>query len=307
MCVACIVLSCCARPKDANLTAFANATSTLATAAKNASSLDVQIDAKLRAAAAARNYAAGSPLKFDPKGGTFITGKSDADWKAVTAFLDAVNGYATALSQANDAKLVGGVTGGITSLGTALANANAASALANPNNQQRINLISGAVADLVGVVGNGYAAIEIRAAMNEAQPILQAARGPLKDSLKIVFADATSKLEDYKQALRCRLSIAGARPGTQASCPPGKDIHVADAAPPTSLEKYDAYLAAWQDYLAIQASVQALGNLPAAVDAMIAAHEKLKDDPDNSAALAGFLQAVGDIAAKEGQFEALNG
>jgi hypothetical protein len=299
-----IATTSCARPKSDNITAFATATSALASFAKSAADLDIEIDGKRSAAAAANAYSAGAS-KFPPNKGVFITGKSDADWKAISGFLDAVSAYASALAKANDPSLVSGLADKVSSVETALSKVASAKANVTPANAQRVTLIGGIVTDLVGVASNLYASIQITAAMDEAQTILNDARIPLRDSILAVVADSNSKLEDYRTALRCKLLIAK---GTynEDDCPKltANDIKI-PTTQATSIEQYDSYIAASQDYFALQARVEALKGLDKAIDAMVSGHQKLKDNLDNTAALTQFLQTVGDIADKMAKVEAL--
>src|SRR6476646_6474429 len=84
----------CARPKDANISTFSNATTALTSFAKSTGDLNVQIDGKIKLATSAYKSIAGTNTDFPAPAGVLITGESDADWKAVTAFLDAISAYA---------------------------------------------------------------------------------------------------------------------------------------------------------------------------------------------------------------------
>jgi len=280
----------CARPQDANITAFANATTALSSLAKSAGDFDIEIDGKQRAAKAANDYASGSKLEFKPQDGILITGKSDADWKAIGAFLDAVSAYAAALAKANDPNLETGLSSKVSNVGSALAKVAAAKATTTgaKDQQQRITAIGAIVSDLVGLASNLYASTQIRSAMAKAQPILEEARAPLNDAINIVVADANSKLEDYRVALRTKLAAANS-----SDCPGSKRCAYA-----TSFEKYDAYQAAYQEYLTLNTRLDALRGVTKAINAMITAHQKLGEDLDDTGALTQFLQAVGDIADK---------
>jgi hypothetical protein len=76
------VISGCARPKDANITAFANATSALTAFAKDTGDLNVDIDGRIKLAMAAHKAIAATNTDFPAEKGVLITGQSDADWEA---------------------------------------------------------------------------------------------------------------------------------------------------------------------------------------------------------------------------------
>jgi hypothetical protein len=254
------------------------------------------------AANAANSYTAGA-TNFLPKDGVLVTGKSDADWKAISGFLDAVSAYADALAKANDPSLVTGLTGKVSSVGTALSKV-AAARNASPTDVQRITTIGAIVSDLVGVATNLYASVQIQAAMTQAQPILDSARAPLRDAINAVIQDSRRKLEDYRVSLRCKLLIARGD-YSALQCPKLPKVAAPPVGQSTSIEQYDSYIAASQDYLALNARVSALKGIDKAIDDMISGHEKLKDNLDNTAALTQFLQSVGDIADNLAKLEAL--
>lgn len=291
----------CARPKSDNITAFANATSALTAFAKSTADLDTEIDGKRVTTDAANSFTAGAP-NFLPKEGVLIRGKSDADWKAIGGFLDAVSAYADALAKANDPSLVTGLTGKVSSVGTALSKV-AAARNADPTDVQRITSIGAIVSELVGIAINLYASNQIQAAMTQAQPILEDARAPLRDAIGAVLQHSRRNLEDYRVSLRCKLFIARGEYSAN-QCPKLAKLAL-PAGQSTSIEQHDSYVAASQDYLALKARVGALEGIDQAIDDMISGHAKLKDNLDNTAALTQFLQSVGNIADNMVKLEAL--
>jgi hypothetical protein len=297
------VLSGCARPKDANIAAFANATSALTTFAKNTGDLNVEIDGKIKLAMAADKAIAGTDTTFPAAKGVLITGESDADWKAVVAFLDAVTAYASALAKANDPSLESGLSDKITSIGSALAKVEAAKAAANSQNQARVQVIGNIAGAIINIAANLYASIQIHSAMAEAQRVLDAARDPLQAAIYDVYSSSQLKLTKYETVLWCKLTTVSGFPAnsqTNAGRDPCKafftDLAKVDVTPANTLQRYDTYIAISEEDTGLQARLKALKDVSKAVGAMIDAHKKLMQDLDDQTALTQFLQSVGTIA-----------
>ena len=316
-----LVVTGCARPRDDNLKAFATATSALVTAAKTAGDLNVEIDAKIKLTKAATKFASRSDphFVFPAPAGEFVGGHSDADWKAIRAFLSAVSAYADALQKANDPKLETGLSDKTTGLFTALANARSAMDTARSmkpssscksacvaKRKQEVLTIGGIVANVVTIASNIYAAYEIQKSMEAMQPHLEAARQPLTNAINAVIADDQTKFDDYLVAAQQKLrAIAGSEDKLRDLSEKQREA-IALRARETNvafndvkfIAKYDAYVSLNDDYRTLEARVAALSSLSSAVGAMITAHGKLMEDLDSKTALLDFVKSVADIADK---------
>ena len=173
----------CARPKDDNIKAFASATGALATFAKTAGDLNVELDGKFKLAMAAQASLKDKSPNLSVAKAVLVTGTSDADWKAVSGFLDAVTAYAEALAKANDPSLVTGLADKVTSIGSAISKVEGALAIADSAGQERIGAIGNIVGELVGIASNMYASIQIRESMAKAQIVLDRGRAPLQQAI----------------------------------------------------------------------------------------------------------------------------
>ncbi len=303
----------CARPKDANITAFSNATTALTTFAKSTGDLNVQIDGKIKLATSAYKSIAGTNTDFPPPKSVLVTGESDADWKAVTAFLGAVSAYASALSAANNPNLESNLSSKIPGISTALSNIAAANAAANSQNSQRIQLIGNIAGAIVDIASNLYASIEIRDAMSKAQPILETARAPLEEAIYHVYSSTQLKLTKYETVLWCQETTLSGYPVTSSGnrgADPCRaffpDLQSAKITQASTLERYNNYAAISQEDASLKLQLSALKDVSKAVGAMIDAHAKLMQDLDNQAALTTFLQDVDTIATNISKAQALN-
>lgn len=302
--VCAIAVSGCARPKDDNITAFASATGALTTFAKNTGDLNAEIDSKIKLALAAQDSIAGNAVVIGVPKGEFLTGRSDADWKAVTGFLDAISAYAAALAKANDPTLETGLGDKLTSIGSAIAKVNTALSLGGSSD--RITAISGIVGQIVTVAANLYASYQIKDAMNQTQSTLDQGRPFLQDALAGVYRSSAVKLAEYKLILGCKTVLVAALPDSagqdkSANTKEGCRIRypklaAAVISPSSSLQRYDNFIAASQEFAGLQVRVEALKDVSKAVGTMIDAHNKLKDDLDDKTALMDFLKSVGSIA-----------
>jgi hypothetical protein len=294
----------CARPKGDNITAFAAATSALTTFAKSTGDLNVEIDGKIKLALAAQESIKGQSATIKVQKSVLLTGKSDADWKAVTGFLDAISAYATALSAANNPDLETGLGDKVTKIGSAIAKVDAAVNLAGSS--ERIGAISNVVGELVTLATDLYASYQIRDAMRRAQIVLDRGAPSLRSAVHFVYNNTQNKLSKYQTLLQCKVAVVASGPDS------GKPDKLADAkefcrarfpgvfdfpiTPASSLERYDNFVAVEQELSGLQTRLAALQNVGKSIDAMIEAHRKLMNDLDDKTALLDFLSSVSTIA-----------
>jgi hypothetical protein len=308
-----ICLSGCARPKDDNIKAFANATSALTTFAKSTGDLNVEVDGKIKLALAAHEAIKGESATIKVQKSILLTGKSDADWKAVTGFLDAISAYATALSAANDPGLETGLGDKVTSIGSAIAKVDTAIALTD--SPDRITAISNVVGQLVTVATNLYASHQIHEAMGRAQNALDNGAASLQSAVHFVYNNTQRKLDRYQNLLQCKGAIVASGPEESGRPDKLKDVkefcrgrfpRTFDAAitPASSLERYNNFVASEQELSGLQARLAALQNVGESIGAMIEAHRKMMIDLDDKTALLDFLKSVGTIADNLAKVEA---
>jgi hypothetical protein len=299
----------CARPKDDNIKAFSDATSALATFAKSTGDLNVEIDGKIKVALAAQEAIKGENATIKAQKSVLLTGKSDADWKAVTGFLDAISAYAKALSAANDPGLETGLGDKVTSVGAAIAKVDAAMALANSDH---ITAISNVVGQIVTVATNLYASYQIREAMMRVQHTLDVGGPHLQSAIRYVYTNTGMKLDNYQLLLECKGAIVASGPVESATLRQAKEIckrkfpGVFEAAitPASSLERYNNFVASQQELSGLQTRLAALKNVGESIAAMIDAHKKMMTDLDDKAALLDFIKSVETIADNLAKVEA---
>jgi len=330
--VACLLFG-CAGPKDANVTAFANATTALTTLAKSTGDLNTDIDSKIKLAIAADQSIGGDTSIPAPKG-VLITGKSDADWKSVVAFLDALSAYASALAQANNPGAKDSSSSDKkTSASSASANMATAKAAAS-SSKSRVQQIGSIVEAIITLASNLYAGIQIRETMTEMQPVLEKARIPLTTAIYNVYSSTQNKLFQYETILYCRATLLGGFPeGNIKAClkyfpnavrqiiqakqavedaergkvNPLKPLLELEPTRVTILERYNNYVSISQEDAALKLQLSALKDVSKAVSAMIDAHAKLLQNIDDPSALTQFLQQVDKIAQSVSQAEKLQG
>jgi hypothetical protein len=290
----------CARPRDDNITAFANATGALTTFAKNTGDLNVEIDSRIKIAVAAQQSITKPAYNIDVAKGKLLNGKSDADWQVISGFLDAVSAYAKALAAANDPSLETNLGDKYSSMGSAIAKINTAAKLGGSSDD--ITAMSNIIGEIVKIASDLYASYQIRQTMDKTQHLLDDSRKYLQDAVGRVHENSSRKLERYRDALECKITMmsnveaAGKEERRKFCLARFHDLAGLPANPASTLQRYDNYVAASQEYAALKARLDALNDVAAAIGSMIEAHRKMSKDLDDKTAVTNFLANVGSIA-----------
>jgi hypothetical protein len=298
-CLFSLALAACSYPGTKEIAEFSDGAATVSTLAKSAAALDVELDAKAKAAQVAVEFSKG-PKKgdyrneFPPPPGRFIGGKSDKDWAARVAVLNAMIAYAKSIKAVADPTQGAQVRDALSGLSVALTNFAAASAAEIEDasrsaraiaEAQRIEAMGQIVAVAAAYAVNAYAAMEIRQVMHRVHPTLEELGEILTKDFKSLGRSIENKRKNYARMLRDKLEVH----------------HLDDTL--SSAQKYELYMTATAEMGTLAERVEVVVGLPKAIADLVKAHADLKNNVNEKQALVEFLAFVQELAAKVRKFQ----
>jgi hypothetical protein len=292
--LAALLLMCsCTYPGVKEIGDFSDSAAAVSQLAKSAAVLDVELDAKTKAGKTAVQFARGKngnyQNDFPPEKGRLLSGKSDKDWAARVAVLNAMIAYATTVRSVSDASQGNQVRDSLSGLSLALSNfasasaaeiANSAQRAAAQRDAQRIAAAGDIIAIAAGAAVNAYAAHEIRQVMKQVHPAIVEIVDILKKDFVLLAGSISNKTGNYEDVIRDKLEVHWDDPNL------------------TSAQKYDLYMAATNEMGVLRERLEVVNGLPTVLDDLVKAHADLKDNVESKQSLLAFLTLVQELAAK---------